>query len=137
LCVPLFYNDQIIGVLELLDKDGAAHFTPADMEALGLFANLSAIAIAQSRTQENLSSLLLDSLADSAALDTEERERLERGAQSLVGRLTEDAAFGQRLELAQLVQEIAGQGEAEFAACRSVLRGFADYLRARPTLGTS
>ena len=45
LCVPLFYSDQVIGVLELLDKEGAAHFSPEDMEALGLFANQAAVAI--------------------------------------------------------------------------------------------
>src|SRR5207245_1557500 len=48
LCVPLFYNDQIIGVLELLDKADASSFTAADMETLGLFANQAAVAIEQS-----------------------------------------------------------------------------------------
>src|ERR1700694_1913073 len=34
LCVPLFVQGQVIGVLELLDKEGAATFGADDMEAL-------------------------------------------------------------------------------------------------------
>ena len=44
---------EIIGVLELLDKEGASSFSPADMEALGLFANQAAVSIEQSRTHRN------------------------------------------------------------------------------------
>ena len=70
LCVPLLYNDGVIGVLELLDKEGAPSFSQADMDALFLFANLAAVAIEQSRTQENLSALfaeILGSLSGSAS----------------------------------------------------------------------
>src|SRR5215207_8419633 len=34
LCVPLFYEDQVIGVLELLDKEGAPSSSASDMEDL-------------------------------------------------------------------------------------------------------
>src|SRR5438132_9805215 len=36
LCVPLFYADRVIGVLELLDKVDEATFTMMDMQVLGL-----------------------------------------------------------------------------------------------------
>lgn len=45
LCVPLFFEDRITGVLELLDKEGASSFSPGDMHILGLFANQAAVAI--------------------------------------------------------------------------------------------
>ena len=45
LCVPLFYDDRIIGVLELLDKIDAHAFSLKDMETLALFANIAAFAI--------------------------------------------------------------------------------------------
>jgi signal transduction protein with GAF and PtsI domain len=46
LCVPLFYADRVIGVLELLDKADEATFTMLDMHVLGLFANMAAVALA-------------------------------------------------------------------------------------------
>src|SRR5207249_6819795 len=34
LCVPLEFEDRVIGVIELLDKHGAADFDAEDMQAL-------------------------------------------------------------------------------------------------------
>lgn len=51
LCVPLLYQDRIIGVLELLDRLDDTSFTAHDMSTLGRFANQAAIAIVQSRTE--------------------------------------------------------------------------------------
>src|SRR6185436_10205707 len=49
LCVPLYLNGRVIGVLELLDKAGAASFSSEDMDLLVRFANLAALALDQSR----------------------------------------------------------------------------------------
>ncbi len=48
LCVPLFYNEEVVGVLELLDREGAETYNAHDMATLGLFANQAAVAIGQS-----------------------------------------------------------------------------------------
>jgi GAF domain-containing protein len=133
LCVPLFYHEQTIGVLELLDKEGAASFSATDMEDLGLFANQAAVAIEQSRTNRNLAALLgevLGSLGGTAA--SQQRRELSEHIRAFAERLEEDAAFSQALELARLVQEIAHQGENELKGCQAILRGFAEYLRLRP-----
>src|SRR5687768_17229746 len=58
LCVPLFYSDEVTGVLQLLDKENSDAFTSADMEILGMFANQAAVAIEQSRTHRNLTALI-------------------------------------------------------------------------------
>src|SRR3981081_2635501 len=60
LCVPLFYADRVIGVLELLDKADGASFSMLDMHILGLFANLAAVALEQSRTRESLSGVIAE-----------------------------------------------------------------------------
>ena len=133
LCVPLFFNDQIIGVLELLDREGQPSYTPEDMEALGLFAGQAAVAIAQSRTQQRLSALLAETLAASSALSPEQIAHLQQGADAMAARLEDDGVFQRRLSLARLTLEIAGQGEAETQACEAILRGFAEFLRSRPT----
>ena len=56
----------------------------------------------------------------------------ERARQFAARIEAEDAAAGQALDLAALVQEIAWFGEEEREACRTMLRAFADYLRLRP-----
>jgi GAF domain-containing protein len=134
LCVPLFYGDRLTGVLELLDKDGAPAFSAADMRTLGLFANQAAVAIEQSRTHRNLAALVAELLRTP---DAEETTLSERARQFAVRVEAEDAAAGQALDLAALVQVIAWFGEDERDACRTILSAFADYLRQRPASGAS
>jgi GAF domain-containing protein len=129
LCVPLYYSDQIIGVIELLDKEGASSFSAADMEALGLFANQAAVAIEQSLTHRNLAALIGEVLVSSGgAPGSDLRQRAQAFAIQVED---EDRSYRRALDLARLVQEVAWQGEHEFVACRAILRDFATYLRAR------
>jgi GAF domain-containing protein len=132
LCVPLFYHDQIIGVLELLDKEGASSFSATDMEDLGLFANQAAVAIEQSRTNRNLAALLGEVLQPVGGTTDGQRQELQERARAFAERLEGDTTFRQALDLARLVQEIAHQGENELNGCQAILRGFAEYLRSRP-----
>lgn len=127
LCVPLFYHDQIIGVLELLDKEGADSFSPEDMHDLGFFANQAAVAIEQSRINRSLWGLLNETLRSLG-----EGQSVQERARAFASRLDEDPAFRQALELARLVQEIAHQGESELKGCHAILNGFAEYLRSKP-----
>jgi GAF domain-containing protein len=135
LCVPLFYGDQIIGVLELLDKLGAPSFDAADMETLGLFANQAAVAIEQSRTHRHLAALLGETLGVFSEATDHSDSRLQEQARTFAEDVEEDAAYQQALELARLVHEIVYQGENEREACRTILSGFANYLRLRPESG--
>jgi GAF domain-containing protein len=104
-CVPLFFEERVIGALELLDKQGAPSFTPADIDVLSRFANQAAVAIEQSRTRVNALALIAGN-----------------GDEGMRG----------SLELAALVREIAQAGDRELAACRQLLLAFAAYLRGRP-----
>jgi GAF domain-containing protein len=132
LCVPLLHGDEIIGVLELLDREGAPSFGASDMATLGLFANQAAVAIEQSRAHGNLAALLGGVLGSLGGMPDHRREGLREGAGSFVRGVEEDAAHRRALELAELVREISQRGEEEFAACRKILEGFAGYLRSRP-----
>lgn len=134
LCVPLFYNDQVIGVLELLDKEGPPSFSAGDMAALGLFANQAAVAIEQSRTNRNLAALVGEVMESLAETRGEVRHGLHQRAHAFAVSIEDNADYRQALELAQLVREIVWQGENELQACRTILRSFAEYLRSRPTL---
>ena len=133
LCVPLFYEEEVVGVLELLDREGAPSYSSADMATLGLFANQAAVAIEQSRNQRSLAALITTILGSLGEIPDHQREGLLEGSRSLVGNLEEGEPSHRRaLELAALVREISGRGEEEHRACRAILRGFAEYLRSRP-----
>ncbi len=134
LCVPLSYDDRIIGVLEVVDKDGDSSFTEHDVETLGLFAKLAAVAIRQSRAHHSLGALLgevLDSLGDGDGV----HEEIRNGATAFAARVEEDPAYGRARELTELVHELSQYGEDELGACQEMLRGFADYLRTRSRSG--
>lgn len=135
LCVPLIYNDQTIGVLELLDKEGGKPFTAADMEALGFFANQAAVAIEQSRTHRGLIALMGEVLKSLGTLSSVQRQDFQQRGRTFVEQLEDDPFYRQATDLAQLVQEIVWQGEHEARLCRTILTGFADYLRSRPAQG--
>lgn len=132
LCVPLLLGDAVIGVLELLDKEGAPSFGTGDMAALGLFANQAAVAIEQSRTQRNVGALLAQLLGSPGDAPDIHSRSLGEKASAFATEAEEDPAHRRALELAALVREIARRGEEESRACAAILRGFAGYLRGRP-----
>jgi GAF domain-containing protein len=121
LCVPLFYDDEVMGVLEVLDKQDGSPFSAEDIESLGLFANQAAVAIEHSRMHSSMGALIGD------VLGTE----TEAGAAAFATRAEQDPTSRQAHALAQLVQEIARAGEREAQACRAILESFAEYLRSR------
>jgi GAF domain-containing protein len=125
LCVPLAYNDRVIGVLEVFDKAGGAKFTGSDLETLELFALQAAIAIEQSRTLQSVEKLFRELLSGTGSFDEEARK--------FASDIAADAAYSQALGLASLVKEIAQHGPAERALCEALLRNLADYLHRRPT----
>jgi GAF domain-containing protein len=128
LCVPLFYADRVVGVLELLDKQGGGAFTPDDTESLRLFASQAAVAIEHSRVHASLVAMIGDVLADAAGGGAE--------ARAFAARVEQDPGRTAALELAALVQEISSAGVEEQNACRALLEGIAAYLRARSVTGS-
>jgi GAF domain-containing protein len=132
-CVPLFYAERVIGVLELLDKADGASFSMLDIHALGLFANLAAVALEQSRTRDHLTAAIAETLKD-VGKDVPEPQRraLETSRLRLAdSSWLEDKRYEQALGLARLVEEISRSGDRELAACHAILREFAEYLRSR------
>jgi len=132
LCVPLFYSDEVIGVLELLDKEGASHFSPEDMESLGLFANQAAVAIEQSRNHGRLEALVSGFIQSLGGIPEHQRQSLADRAANFASSISHDPLYVRSLDLARLVQEIVGQGEREADACKGILESFAAFLRSRP-----
>jgi GAF domain-containing protein len=127
LCVPLIFDDRVIGVLELVDKHDGTSFTGADMQSLALFANQAAVAIRQSRMQRQLTALIDELLASEDGHDGAMRKH----ARELVGQLEDDEEYQRIVAISTLVREIANHGEEAARACHDLLTGFAAYLRSQ------
>lgn len=132
LCVPLVYGDRVVGVLELVDKVGAASFSSDDVADLSMFARQAAVTVRQSRSHRSLPALMAEVLD---ALGSDHAAALGERAHAFAARVEEDASYGQTIALAELVHEIASRGDEELRACQEILRSFAEYLRAKPRAG--
>jgi GAF domain-containing protein len=73
--VPLLSEDHVVGVLQALDKQAGESFSPRDMELLAAFAAQAGAAIAGTRVQHDLPTLLADSFSQLAPNLTDEQVR--------------------------------------------------------------
>ena len=131
LATPLISNDQVIGVMEVLDKIDAPSFGIQDMELLGVFANQAAIAINQSQQYDLLGEALIiglkDLVADEQDVDADEISRALTGTNE-----SDETLRGDMLELARLINQFCTGGEAERKMCLQVLAAFGNYIQSRP-----
>ena len=131
LCVPLVCAERVVGVLELLDKQGSSTFGAQDMETLGLFANQAAVAIELSRERGHLGALMAALVEGGNEPGQSMQTRARQFARRLEG---EDTDFRETVDLAELVNQIASRGDQERRLCRSLLQGFVDYLQQRDAM---
>ncbi|HET8845029.1 MAG TPA: GAF domain-containing protein [Ktedonobacteraceae bacterium] len=123
LCVPLFYNDRIIGALELLDKIDASSFLPMDMKVLGLFANIAAIAIAQSHAYHDQQTILTSLLQAFGKRDPEYQQNLSHQALNFSNWMQNENTINTLgRELALLVHELIQASEQDGEMCRQILQ---------------
>ncbi len=120
LATPLLSQEQVIGVMEVLDKIDAPSFGLEDMELLGLFARQAAIAIHQAQQVEQLNAALVQGLRG-----------LTQPGSALDEVLASTQPDGDLLALAETFRQVSLLGEAEQRACGQVLEAFAGYARTR------
>jgi GAF domain-containing protein len=135
LAVPVNAADGTpVGVLELLDRQGQPTFDLADMDLLGLFADQLAVVLDLRRSQSLFAARIGTAIAGIGGLPPDVSLALAGRVESLAGEVARDDAARRTHELAGLVAAIAGRGDAEYEACIGVLRAFAGYIDARPSL---
>lgn len=121
LAVPLIVQEDVTGVLSVLDKASAASFGLDDMELLALFARPAAIGVEQARMVSTIGQLLIRELASAAeergdvSLTEAARGALDNGGDAIEG----------TLELARLVQRIGRRGERSRQLAMDVLTSIA------------
>jgi GAF domain-containing protein len=126
LAMPLKSGEQVIGVMEVLDKINAASFGIQDMELLGMFAHQAAIAIDQSQRMDHIQDALVLGLK---RLITAESRQESTELLSVLDETSQLETDTDILLLADLFNRIGQLGEAERKACLQVLKVFSDYQR--------
>ncbi len=130
LAMPLLLGDRVIGVLQLLDKDGGRPFSATDMATLGLFANQAAVAIDQSRSMRSLSHLVRAALAG-----LNDADGLSERAAAFAATVADSGEFRDTARLAELLGEISRQGDAGRRLGLEVAGAIASFLRSRGRYG--
>jgi GAF domain-containing protein len=129
LATPLLWEDEVIGVMEVLDKVDAPAFGMADIELMGIFARQASIAIRQSQVHSALDQALIKGIAQIAA----ESGELELGtlldaiSKSALG----DPTWSELVEIAELLAKFSQAGGEERALALQILRSLHAYLGAQ------
>ena len=121
LATPLRYNDEVIGVLEFVNRKGEPPFeafTPDEMDKAAIFADTIASLVNVYEVAElskNFSSRILsgDEKFDEA------REWLKN--------IRDSAEHKEMIDLALILREIAGRGDAERRMCLQILESVLQY----------
>ena len=115
MATPLLIDEEVRGVLEVLDKASAASFGLDDLELLGLFAGPAAVAVQQAQLVTGVGDLLLTELEQSA----DGHDDGETAA--LAGLIRREEADDRSLALAQLVHRLSRRGERNVQLAEEIL----------------
>ena len=136
LAVPVADSDgNVVGVLELLDRQGQPTYDLTDMETLSGYAEQIAIVLEHRRSATALTALIGRSFAALGGLPPAMKQRITERASDFAASVERDPAASRTLELAELSATIAHRGPAAQQACLEVLRAFAGYLESTPAGG--
>lgn len=125
LATPLRHNDEMIGVLEYINRPGGPPhepFTPDEMDKAALFAD----AIASLVNAYESAKLFRDLGEKIVGTD----ETLDIGSvRDWLLNLRSSSEHREMMDLAILIREIASRGEGERALCREVLESILRYSK--------
>ncbi len=123
LATPLRHNGEIIGVLEYINRRGDPPFdpfTPAEMDKAALFADAIASLVNAYESAKLFRDLGEKVLSEDASLDVAE-------VRQWLASLRDSAEHREMMDLAVLIREIAGKGDAERRMCREVIEAILKY----------
>lgn len=124
LAMPLETDREMIGAIEVLDRDRSAADSSGDMQLLSHFARQAALAIEASRVFTHLGREMLESFA--RITEDESLEDALRGTAEAARRPDESLAM-----LAAHFNELTRLGDEERAAATGLVGEFLRYVKAR------
>jgi GAF domain-containing protein len=122
--VPLVNAGETVGVLQVLDKHSAPSFTMRDMELLAVFASQAAAAIAATKVQRDLPTLLTASLRQ---LDPEMSDDQVEAIVSAAATELDSSEESPFWALADEVSRLRDLGESELELVGDILRVVAEH----------
>ncbi|MEQ8221112.1 MAG: GAF domain-containing protein [Candidatus Eremiobacterota bacterium] len=134
LCVPLIYNEDIIGVVEAFDKINNEPFTIEDMNLLTTMSDLLATLVYNMSIYRDISFLFLATLKQISSQATMElkgkdlTEKITEYAAELSKKMELGEAYQETLHLAKLVHEIGEHGPHSRELCKKFLTYFLEYI---------
>lgn len=123
LATPLSHNGEVIGVLEYINRRGDPPFepfTPAEMDRAAAFAMPIASLVNAYESAKLFRDLGEKILADDSAGDL-------GPVREWLGELRDSAEHREMMDLAMLIREVAGRGEAERILCKEMLESIVRY----------
>ncbi|MCD4782766.1 MAG: GAF domain-containing protein [Candidatus Eremiobacteraeota bacterium] len=137
MAAPLIYHQEIIGVMEAINKIDGGVFSAEDLETFTLIANFSAMFLRKSGLYCDLYSLFLI-IFRHLVLDRNQESISARDFNNLSRKLEEErvlsAEYGEAIELSSLVEEISSHGKEEQNLARSILKSLNGYLKEKGQL---
>lgn len=130
---PLVDGEAVVGVLQVLDKQGSATFSLRDMELLAVFANQAGAAIGASRVQRDMEQLLRAVLARLGDEELDDNS-LEALVSASVAGLDRDEG-GPLWAVVEQVERLRTLGEEAQQLLASILAAAADVAERRPSRG--
>lgn len=131
MAAPLIYRQEVIGVMEAVNKIGGGTFSAEDLETFTIIANFSAIFLRKTRLYYDLYSLFLMILQNLGSYG-EVREIPIKDFVKLSNTLEAEQflsqEYGEAIEVAALLQEISGQGREEKTLAGAILADLCKYL---------
>ncbi len=131
MAAPLIYRQEIIGVMEAVNKVDGDVFSSKDLELLVQISNFSAFFLRRSRLYFDLYSLFLlileklvsrEKVTDISAKDFIELSNTIEKDQML------SSEYGEAVELATLVEQISSRGHEEKNLIRSILSNLNTFI---------
>jgi signal transduction protein with GAF and PtsI domain len=127
LATPLRHNGEMVGVLEYINRPGdPPHepFTPEEMDKAALFADAIASLVNAYESAKLFRDLGEKIVATENEMDVDE-------VRAWLGELRSSAEHREMMDLAVLIREITGRGEAERKLCRELLESILKYSEGR------
>lgn len=123
LATPLRFKDEIVGVLEFINRRGAppyAPFTSDEMDTAGVYADAIASLVNAYEAAKLLRDLSTKVLANSDEYDL-------AVVRSWLAASRDSPEHKERMDLAVLLREVASRGDAERKLCKQLLEAIVGY----------
>lgn len=135
LCVPVVLKDEVIGVVEIFNKNGGEPFTIEDMNLVRGLTDSLAILVANMSIYQDLGTLFvttLQKLAEDRQLELKGEDltvKVAEFAKQLTNKMELSAAYQETLDIAILVHEIGEKGNHARSFLKTMLEKFLQYIQ--------